>query len=101
MSNQNLLIADTGTTCHIKTDSACLTNLQKVNKTVCTGQLSVKILFQGDYEYKGHQTDSTIKKVVLKEVQVTPGAGCNLLSLTRLLNNGYNLKGNKKGLTAV
>ena len=65
------------------------------------GQLSIKILFQGDYECEVHQTDGTVTRVVLKDVQVAPGAGCNLLSLTRLLNNGYELKGNQKGLTAV
>ena len=62
MSNQNLFIADTGATCHIKTNSACLTNLQKVNKTVCMGQLSVKILFQGDYECKGHKRTALSRK---------------------------------------
>ena len=101
MSDQNLFIADTGATCHIKTDSTGLTNLRKVSKTVQMGQSSVKILFQGDYECEAHQTDGTVKKVVLKDVRVAPGAGCNLLSLTRLLNNGYELKGNQKGLTAV
>ena len=101
MSNQNLFIADTGAMCHIKVDSTGLTNLQKVSKTVRMGQLSVKILFQGDYKCEAHQTDGTVKKVVLKDVRVVPGAGCNLLSLTRLLNNGYDLKGNQKGLTAV
>ena len=65
------------------------------------GQSSVKILFQGDYECEAHQNDGTMKKVVLKDVRVAPGAGCNLLSLTRLLNNGYNLRGDKNGLTAV
>ena len=30
-----------------------------------------------------------------------PGAGCNLLSLTQLLNNGYELKGNQRGLAAI
>ena len=101
MSNRNLFIADTGARCHIKVDSTSLTNLQKVSKTVRMGQSSVKILFQGDYECKVHQTDGTVKKVVLKDVRVAPGAGWNLLSLTRLLNNGYDLKGNQKGLTAV
>ena len=68
MSDRNLFIADTGATCHIKTDSTGLTNLRKVNKTVRMGQSSVKILFQGDYECKAHQRDGTIKKVVLKDV---------------------------------
>ena len=101
MSNQNLFIVDTGATYHIKMDNMALANLQKVSKTVKMGQLFVKVLFQGDYECEAHQTDGTIKKVVLKDVRVAPGAWCNLLSLTRLLNNGYNLKGNQQGLTAI
>ena len=72
MSDRDLFIADTGATCHIKTDSTGLTNLRKVNKTVRMGQSSVKILFQGDYECKAHQTDGTVQKVVLKDVRVAP-----------------------------
>lgn len=41
------------------------------------------------------------KKVVLKDEQITLGAGCNLLNLTRLLNNGYDLKRNKKELIVM
>ena len=74
MSNQNLFIVDTGATYHIKMDNMALANLQKVSKTVKMGQLFVKVLFQGDYECEAHQTDGTIKKVVLKDVRVAPGA---------------------------
>ena len=40
-------------------------------------------------------------KAVLRDVRVAPGAGCNLFSLTRLLKNGYELKGDQAGMTAA
>ena len=98
LQDPNIFVADTGATCHIKVNTQGMTNLRRVNKSVRMGQSSVKILFQGDYECKARQIDGTIRKVILRDVRVAPGAGCNLLSLTRLLDLGYKLHGDKQGL---
>ena len=99
--DSTIFIADTGATCHIKTDTIGLTNLRKLNGSVKMGRSTVKIDFQGDYPCYAEQIDGTTHKMILKDVRVAPGAGCNLLSLTKLLNNEYNLQGNSKSLKAT
>jgi hypothetical protein len=101
LKDSSLFIADTGATCHIKTDTIGLTNLRRMTGNVKMGKSAVKIDYQGDYTCYAEQKDGKRQKVVLKDVRVAPGAGCNLLSLTKLLNSGYNIQGDKKSLKAT
>jgi hypothetical protein len=98
-TKNELFIADTGATCHLKTSAEGLKNIRKVKSMVKMGSSSVSIDFVGDYDAVIEQTDGTRTKVTIRDVRVAPGAGCNLLSLTRLMKQGYAITGDETGLS--
>jgi len=82
----------------LKTSLQGLKNVRKVNKSVWMGKSAIQIKFVGDFDAIVEQADGTKKRASIKDIQVAPDAGCNLLSLTKLLRQGYKLYGDNEGL---
>ena len=64
------------------------------------GKSAIQIKFVGDFDAIVEQFDGTKKRATIKDIRVAPDAGCNLLSLTKLLKQGYKLYGDNEGLEA-
>jgi len=103
LSNPDVWIADTGATVHNTPHSEGIVNLQTTDSrdsvTVGNGNKMESTAIgniQGTITNKmGHP----LMSVTLKDVVHTPSSRFNLLSLTRLMNEGWQLKGNKNNLS--
>ena len=65
------------------------------------GKSSVDVKFVGDHECTVEQIDGTQQSVLIKDIHVAPDAGCNLLSLAKLLKQGDKLCGDDNSLKAT
>ena len=84
--NMEMWIGDTGATCHMKSSTEGMYELEKCyNIKIDTANGSTSLVtYIGKYKGDVLCADRKIKKIVMKDVKVVPGLVKNLFSLSTL-----------------
>ena len=107
-TKHNLWIANTGASCHMCNGIESFEDIKEVTRTIIIGNGNImKCTKVGTW--KGFLRNKEGNKIVilLKEVSYIPTLATNLLSLTTVMNNGWELKGSgqflkiHKGTTTI
>ena len=91
--NAEMWIGDTGATCHMKSSTEGMYDLEKSHKVkidTANGSLST-VTHIGKYKGNVLCADGETKKIVMKNVKVVPGLVKNLFSLSTVMHNYWDL----------
>ena len=91
--NMEMWIGDTGATCHMKSSTEGMYELEKCdNIKIDTANGSTSsVTYIGKYKGDVLCADGKIKKIVMKDVKVVPGLVKNLFSLSTVMRNDWDL----------
>ena len=91
-SRRNLWIGDTGASCHMTNSLSGMYNIRSIESSVQVGTgRTIDCRQVGDKRVTVRQKDGTETSVVLQNVKYLPNFFTNLLSITTLLQNGWNI----------
>ena len=91
--NMEMWIGDTGATCHMKSSTEGMYELEKCDNikiNTANGSTS-SVTYIGKYKGNVLCADGKIKKIVMKDVKVVPGLMKNLFSLSTVMRNDWDL----------
>ena len=91
--NVEMWIGDTGATCHMKSSTEGMYELEKCDNIkigMANGSTS-SVTYIGKYKGDVLCADGKIKKIVMKDVKVVPGFMKNLFSLSTVMRNDWGL----------
>ena len=86
-------IRDTGATCHMKSSTEGMYDLEKCNDTkidTANGSMS-SVTHIGKYKGNVVCADRETKKIIMKNVKVVPGLMKNLFALSTVMRNDWDL----------
>ena len=87
----NIWTGDSGATSHLKNDDQGFFDIEKVHSTVTIGDGDkMKVTLQGKKRYTIIQKNGDTMDVTLN-VKFVPGLWCNLISVTTLIANGFQI----------
>ena len=90
--NAEMWIGDTGATCHVKSSTEGMYELEKWdNIKIDTANGSTSVTYIGKYKGDVLCADRKIKKIVMKDAKVVPGLMKNLFSLSTVMRNDWDL----------
>ena len=100
INEKNIWIGDTGASCHMTPSLEGMTDIKKINTRIKIGNgedlTAEKVgTFRGNIEYANGKSMAT----TLKDVKYVPNLDCNLLSLTSVMDKGYQLLGTDEELS--
>ena len=86
-------IGDTGATCHMKSTTEGMYDLEKCNdiKIITANGSTSSVTHIGKYKGNVLCADGETKKIVMKNVKVVPGLVKNLFSLSTVMQNDWDL----------
>ena len=96
---KDIWIADSGASSHMTNDISGLRNQEKINARIKVGSRAyVSSTIKGDLYGTAISKDRKETKIILQNVKYIPGLFCNLISLTTVLQKGFKLSGDQKGI---
>ena len=100
---KNVWLADSGASHHVVNSKIGLVNIRKFEQReivkVANGH-QVEVEFEGDFKGTVYDVDGKCRDITIKDVSYVPSLEMNLLSLTKVIDNGYNL-GNRNRLITI
>ena len=98
--NQSLWIADSGASSHMTNDLRGMTDLKDYSSSVKVGNGKIlKATKIGRFVGTVTQKDGSEKRIILSNVKYVPEIYCKLISLTQVMNNGFEMNGRKQEIT--
>ena len=98
--DKNLWIADSGASSHMTNDLTGMTDLKDYSSNIKVGSGKIlKATKIGRFVGSVKQKDGSEKRIVLSNVKYVPEIFCKLISLTQVMNNGFEMNGKKQEIT--
>ena len=99
---EQILIGDTGASCHMTKSMKGLINVKPINSNIVFGNGNqLKATHIGDKRGYVQQKDGTEKPIFLQKVKFVPKLTCNLFSMSAVLQNSCSMKGSRKTIELI